>query len=39
MEYKDKYIKYKTKYLQLAENINNQFGGAKKMKKKNLKLI
>jgi ASC-1-like (ASCH) protein len=34
MDYKDKYIKYKTKYLQLAEKINNQFGGAKKMKKK-----
>ena len=28
MDYKDKYIKYKTKYLEL-KNINNQIGGAK----------
>jgi len=33
MDYKDKYIKYKTKYLELKNidiNINNQTGGAKK---------
>jgi hypothetical protein len=28
MDYKDKYIKYKTKYLQ-SKNINNQIGGCK----------
>jgi len=28
MNYKDKYIKYKTKYLEL-KNINNQLGGSK----------
>jgi ASC-1-like (ASCH) protein len=31
MDYKDKYIKYKTKYLEL----NNQLGSGKKMKKRN----
>lgn len=31
MDYEDKYIKYKTKYLEL----NNQLGGGKKMKKRN----
>ena len=31
MDYKDKYIKYKTKYLELKDiNMNNQYGGAKK---------
>lgn len=34
MDYKDKYIKYKTKYLEL-KNINNYLGGGKKMKKRN----
>jgi hypothetical protein len=29
MDHKDKYIKYKTKYLEF-KNINNQIGGAKK---------
>jgi hypothetical protein len=30
MDYKNKYIKYKTKYLEL----NNQIGGSKKLKKR-----
>jgi len=31
MDYKDKYIKYKTKYLELKNtDINNQIGGGKK---------
>jgi len=31
MDYKDKYIKYKTKYLELKNiDINNQTGGGKK---------
>jgi len=35
MDYKDKYIKYKTKYLELKNiDINNQTGGGKKMKYK-----
>lgn len=30
MDYKDKYIKYKTKYLELKNiDINNQIGGGK----------
>ena len=33
MDYKDKYIKYKTKYFEL-KNKNNIIGGVKKMKKK-----
>jgi hypothetical protein len=33
MDYKDKYIKYKTKYLGL-KNINNQIGGKKIEKNK-----
>lgn len=34
MDYKDKYIKYKTKYLKLKDmDINNQNGGGKKLKK------
>jgi len=33
MDYKDKYIKYKTKYLELKNiNVNNQIGGRKKLK-------
>jgi hypothetical protein len=33
MNYKDKYIKYKTKYLELKNmNINNQIGGGKNKK-------
>ena len=33
MDYKDKYIKYKTKYLELKNiDINNQIGGRKKLK-------
>ena len=32
MDYKDKYIKYKTKYLEL-KYTNNQLGSGKKMKK------
>ncbi len=32
MNYKDKYIKYKAKYLELKNNINNQIGGNKKQK-------
>lgn len=43
MNYKDKYIKYKTKYLQLENiDINNQIGGKKKKQIKtndNMKLI
>jgi hypothetical protein len=27
MDYQDNYIKYKTKYLELKKNINNQIGG------------
>ena len=30
MDYKDKYIKYKTKYLEL-KNVENQVGGSKKI--------
>ena len=31
MDYRDKYIKYKTKYLELKnKDINNQTGGGKK---------
>ena len=31
MDYKDKYIKYKTKYLELKNiDINNMIGGSKK---------
>lgn len=31
MNYKDKYIKYKTKYLELKNiDMNNQIGGGKK---------
>ena len=38
MDYKDKYIKYKTKYLELKYiNVNNQIGGGKKLKYKDLK--
>lgn len=29
MDYQDKYIKYKTKYLELKKNTNNQIGGSK----------
>ena len=37
MEYKDKYIKYKTKYLELKNtDINNQIGGSKRLKYKNI---
>jgi ASC-1-like (ASCH) protein len=40
MNYKDKYIKYKIKYLELKNmNINNQIGGKKQMKKKMKKKI
>lgn len=36
MDYKDKYIKYKTRYLKLKNiDINNQIGGGKKLKYKN----
>jgi len=40
MDYKNKYIKYKTKYLELKDiDINNQIGGGKKLKyKKNEKI-
>ncbi len=35
MDYKDKYIKYKTKYLELKNiDVNNQIGSGKKLKKK-----
>ena len=35
MDYKDKYIKYKTKYLELKNiELNNQIGGSKKLKKR-----
>jgi hypothetical protein len=38
MDYKDKYIKYKTKYLELKNmDINNQHGGGKKLKYKKKK--
>jgi hypothetical protein len=42
MNYEDKYIKYKTKYLELKNNNNNNNmigGGKKKMKKKQIKTI
>ena len=30
MDYKNKYIKYKTKYLELKDiDVNNQYGGSK----------
>ena len=33
MDYKEKYIKYKTKYLELKDiDVNNQNGGAKNKK-------
>ena len=35
MDYKVKYIKYKTKYLELKIDINNQIGGGKKKLKNN----
>lgn len=32
MDYKEKYIKYKTKYLELKNiDVNNQIGGTKKI--------
>ncbi len=34
MDYKEKYIKYKLKYLELENNIDIQIGGKKKLKKK-----
>ena len=34
MDYKDKYIKYKTKYLELKNiDVNNKIGGGKKIEK------
>jgi hypothetical protein len=40
MDYKDKYIKYKIKYLELKNmNINNQIGSGKKLKKNTINTI